>query len=114
MLFGDFRFRYALQHQCSVSLMSIDLLLLGLEISASVLVFGVLLNLKAQLSNRIVIGLATMAGIFYGLTYGESIFRAEMGLLVVYLLGCAAIQLTIAAIACRVDKTILKKLVSLV
>ncbi|MEM9216652.1 MAG: HupE/UreJ family protein [Cyanobacteria bacterium P01_F01_bin.150] len=111
MFFGDFPFWYALQYQCSVSLMSLDLLLTELVISASVLVLGVLLAPKAQLSNRIVIGLAATAGIFCGFAIGGAIFGAEIGLLISYLLGIAAIQLATLAIACWIGKTVLKKLV---
>ena len=94
-----------------IHLMSIDLPLPELVISASVLVFGMLLALKTPPKNGIVVGLSAIAGIFHGFAYGEAIFGAEMGPLVAYLLGFAAIQFGIAAAAWWVGKTALNKLV---
>ena len=93
-----------------IHLLSIDLPLPELVISASVLLFGVLLSMKTQPANPVVIGLAAIAGIFHGFAYGEAIFGAEMGPLIAYLLGFAAIQLGISAGAYWVGKTILAKL----
>ena len=93
-----------------IHLLSIDLPLPELVISASVLLFGVLLSMKTQPADPVVIGLAAIAGIFHGFAYGEAIFGAEMGPLIAYLLGFAAIQLGISAGAYWVGKTILAKL----
>ncbi|MEO0490044.1 MAG: HupE/UreJ family protein [Cyanobacteria bacterium J06659_2] len=90
-----------------IHLLSIDLPLPELVISASVLLFGVLLAMKTQPANSIVMGLAAIAGIFHGFAYGEAIFGAEMGPLVAYLLGFAAIQLGIATGTYWAAKTIL-------
>ena len=90
-----------------IHLMSIDLPLPELVISASVLLFGVLLAMKTQPANPVVMGLAAIAGIFHGFAYGEAIFGAEMGPLVAYLLGFAAIQLGIATGTYWAAKTIL-------
>ncbi|MEM1308127.1 MAG: HupE/UreJ family protein, partial [Cyanobacteria bacterium P01_H01_bin.153] len=94
-----------------IHLMSIDLPMLELVISASVLIFGILLALKTPPKNGIVVGLAAIAGIFHGFAYGEAIFGAEMGPLVAYLVGFAAIQFAIAAAAWWVGKTVLPKLI---
>lgn len=93
-----------------IHLMSIDLPLPEFVVSASVLVFGILLALKTPPKNGIVIGLAAIAGIFHGFAYGEAIFGAEMGPLIAYMLGFAVIQLMIAAAAYWVGKTVLDKL----
>lgn len=90
-------------------LMSIDLPLPELVISASVLAFGILLAMKNPPQNGLAISLATIAGIFHGFAYGESIFGAEMGPLLAYLLGFAVIQLAIAAVAYWVGKTLLSE-----
>ncbi|MEM6520276.1 MAG: HupE/UreJ family protein [Cyanobacteria bacterium P01_C01_bin.70] len=92
-------------------LMSIDLPVPEWAISASVLMFGVLLALRTPPKGGIVIGLATVAGIFHGFAYGEAIFGAEMGPLTAYLLGFAVIQLVIAAAAFWIGKTVLEGLV---
>ncbi|ASC69532.1 hypothetical protein XM38_004590 [Halomicronema hongdechloris C2206] len=82
-----------------IHLISLDLPVPELVISASVLVFGSLLAMKTLPSNGIVVTLAALAGIFHGHAYGEAIFGAEMGPLVAYLLGFAVIQLAIAVVA---------------
>lgn len=94
-----------------IHLMSIDLPLPELVISASVLLFGVLLAMKTQPAKSVVIGLAAFSGIFHGFAYGEAIFGAEMGPLVAYLLGFAAIQLGISAGAYWIGKTAFAKLI---
>lgn len=91
-----------------IHLMSLDLPAPELFISASVLVFGILLAMKSQPNNAIVIGLAAIAGVFHGYAYGEAIVGAEMGPLVAYLVGFAFIQMAIALVAywtgCTVSK----------
>ena len=65
-------------------------------ISASVLLFGVLLAMKNRPSANIVIGLGALAGLFHGYAYGEAIVGAEMSPLFAYLLGFATMQMLIA------------------
>ena len=77
-------------------LMSVDLPSLEVIISASVLVFGVILAVGQRLNLPIVVALGAIAGIFHGHAYGEAIFGAEMTPLLAYLAGFAAIQLMIA------------------
>ncbi|ESA33147.1 hydrogenase urease accessory protein [Leptolyngbya sp. Heron Island J] len=91
-------------------LMSIDLPLPELVISASVLVFGVLLALKERPNSTIITTLAAVAGLFHGFAYGEAIFGAEMGPLVAYLLGFAGIQLAIAITAYGLGGRMFKKI----
>ncbi|WP_017324422.1 HupE/UreJ family protein [Synechococcus sp. PCC 7336] len=93
-----------------IHLMSIDLPVPEVVISASVLLFGVFLALKTPPSRPIAIGLAAIAGIFHGHAYGEAIFGAEMGALVAYLLGFAFIQMAIAVAAYWIAKAVLDKL----
>ncbi|MGP1375272.1 MAG: HupE/UreJ family protein [Almyronema sp.] len=88
------------------SLMGTGIHLMGLNlpapeffISASVLVFGILLALKAQPPTGLVLSLAALAGIFHGYAYGEAIVGADMASLLAYLLGFTAIQAVIAVAA---------------
>lgn len=92
-----------------IHLLSIDLPLPELVISASVLVFGVLLALKERPQNSVVTVLALIAGLFHGFAYGEAIFGAEMGPLAAYLLGFAVIQLAIAAGAYQAGKQLFQQ-----
>ena len=92
-----------------IHLMNLDLLAPELVISASVLLFGVLLALKKQPNNAVIIGLAAIVGIFHGYAYGEAIVGAEMGPLVAYLLGFAFIQVAIAAAAYWVGQNVSTK-----
>ncbi len=94
-----------------IHLVGINLPLPELVISASVLLFGVLLAMKTRPAKSMVIGLAAFAGIFHGFAYGEAIFGAEMGPLFAYLLGFAAIQLGISAGAYWIGKTAFAKLI---
>ncbi|KAI9135487.1 HupE/UreJ family protein [Acaryochloris sp. CCMEE 5410] len=65
-------------------------------ISASVLLFGVLLALKRHPNWQIVTGLAAVAGVFHGYAYGEAIVGADMTPMVAYLTGFTVIQLGVA------------------
>jgi len=73
-------------------------------ISASVVVFGVLLAMRKQPQTLMVSVLAAIAGIFHGYAYGEAVVGAEMTPLFAYLLGFAVIQMAIAGIAFGVAK----------
>lgn len=68
-------------------------------ISASVLLFGVLLAMKQQPNTWIVAVLAALSGIFHGYAYGEAVVGADMAPIVAYLLGFAVIQAAISATA---------------
>ncbi|MDB9527329.1 HupE/UreJ family protein [Oscillatoria sp. CS-180] len=80
-----------------------------LIISASVLVFGILLAMSNRPNGLIVLGLAAIAGLFHGYAYGEAIIGAEMGPLFSYLLGFALIQMAIAFAAYGITKQIGKR-----
>ncbi len=87
-----------------IHLMELDLPALEFFISASVLVFGMLLALKQQPHTGIVVGLGALAGLFHGYAYGEAIVGAEMASTVAYLVGFAFIQALIAIVAYAVAK----------
>lgn len=75
---------------------SIELPLLEVVITASVLCLGALLAMPKQLPLVAIAAIASFAGIFHGFAYGEAIFGAEMTPLLAYLAGFALIQLGIA------------------
>ncbi len=79
-----------------IHLMSFNLPAPEFFISASVLLFGILLAMRKQPNNSVVIGLAAFAGLFHGYAYGEAIVGAKMGSMVAYLLGFTFIQMAIA------------------
>lgn len=91
-------------------LMSLDLPVPELVISASVLGMGVMLAMKDSPKWTVILGLAAIAGIFHGYAYGESIVGAEMTPLVAYLAGFTFIQLVIAWIALALGKVALQKM----
>jgi urease accessory protein len=88
----------------SVHGLALDLPAAELMISLSVILFGVLL-LARQPSLPIVVGLASVAGIFHGYGYGESIVGAGMGPFSAYLLGLAVVQIVVALAAQRLFLT---------
>lgn len=91
-----------------IHLMSLDLPAPELFISASVLLFGILLAMKNQPNKTVAIVLAAVAGLFHGYAYGEAIVGAEMTPLVAYLLGFASIQTAIALVAYWAGRSVLK------
>ena len=78
-------------------------------VAASVLLFGLLLTLQQRPNAGLTLALATLAGLFHGYAYGESIVGAEMTPLVSYLAGFAVIQLGIALLASRVARQFLQR-----
>jgi urease accessory protein len=79
-----------------VHLMRLDLPAPEFFISASVLLFGILLAMRHKPNSKIVIALAAVAGLFHGYAYGESIVGADMEPLVAYLLGFATVKMAMA------------------
>ncbi|MEL7316831.1 MAG: HupE/UreJ family protein [Cyanobacteria bacterium J06559_3] len=79
-----------------IHLMVLDLPAPEFFISASVLVFGMLLALKQQPHTGVVVGLGALAGLFHGYAYGEAIVGAEMAPTIAYLVGFAFIQALVA------------------
>lgn len=80
-------------------LLGLDLPAPEFTVSASVLLFGVLLALRQRPQTWVVGLLAAAAGLFHGYAYGEAVVGAEMGPIFAYLLGFSAIQLAIALTA---------------
>jgi urease accessory protein len=79
-----------------VHLMGVNLPAPEFFISASVLLFGVLLAMRQQPQTSLVVGLAALAGLFHGYAYGEAVIGAGMASIMAYLLGFASIQMAIA------------------
>ncbi len=79
-----------------IHLMKLNLPAPELFISASVLLFGIMIIFKNRPNLNLTLGLAAIAGIFHGYAYGESIVGAEMTPLIAYLAGFALIQGAIA------------------
>ncbi len=70
-------------------------------VATSVITLGGLLVLKRPIKLAILAGLVTLAGLFHGYAYGESIVGAEATPLGAYLVGFSLIQLTIALLFCQ-------------
>ncbi|NJO42735.1 MAG: HupE/UreJ family protein [Cyanobacteria bacterium CRU_2_1] len=102
-------FLFAALAGAGIHLLSYDLPAPEVFISASVLIFGVMLTMQGSLNLLIMIGLGAIAGLFHGYAYGEAIVGAEMTPLVAYLAGFTAIQLGVATIAFVVGRLILKQ-----
>jgi urease accessory protein len=82
-----------------IHLAKIDLPIVELIVSASILLFGILLAMKSRPSTLAIAGMAGLAGIFHGYAYGESIVGAETTPFVAYLAGFTVIQLAISLTA---------------
>jgi urease accessory protein len=92
-----------------IHLQAVDLPYPEVIISASVVLFGIMLAIKDAPQVGWLIGAAAVAGIFHGYAYGESIVGAQMTPLVSYLAGFAAIQLVVALIGFQIGKLTLQK-----
>lgn len=110
-IFIPLSFIFATLVGTGVHLLSLNLPLTEIIISASVLIFGILLALKQSPSIMLLIGLTILAGVFHGYAYGEAIIGAEMTPLVSYLSGFALIQFIIALIAYQLGQFTLNSLV---
>lgn len=82
-------------------------------IACSVILFGILLVAQKQLNLTWLIALATVAGLFHGYAYGESIIGAKMAPLFAYLLGFSIIQFAIALLALTIGNAVTKKFTNL-
>ncbi|MGJ3244800.1 MAG: HupE/UreJ family protein [Elainellaceae cyanobacterium] len=78
-------------------------------ISASVMLFGIMLTLKTSPRLPLLIGMGAIAGLFHGYAYGEAIIGAEMTPLIAYLAGFTSIQLAISLAAHTVGKAAMKR-----
>jgi urease accessory protein len=93
-------------------LMLVDLPMVEIIISASVLVSGILLARLEKPNAAIIAVLAGVAGLFHGYAYGEAIIGATAVPLTAYLLGFTFIQATIALSAYKVAMTVKKSSVA--
>lgn len=82
-------------------------------IACSVIIFGILLVAQKQLNLTWLIVLASVAGLFHGYAYGESIIGAKMPPLFAYLFGFSIIQFAIAFLALAVGNLVTKKFTNL-
>lgn len=80
----------------SVHLLDINLPVPEFFISASVLLFGVLLAMRNSLPIGVITALAAAAGLFHGYAYGEVVLGAEMSSVLAYLAGFSSIQMAVA------------------
>lgn len=93
----------------AIHLQGINLPAPELVISASVLLIGILLAQKHQVTLSLLAIISAIAGIFHGYAYGESIVGAETSALGAYLLGFCLIQLGISAIAFYLGRRVLNQ-----
>ncbi|EGJ32178.1 MULTISPECIES: HupE/UreJ family protein [Moorena] len=92
-----------------IHLLGMDLPIPEIAIATSVVLFGGLL-LSAKIPNiSVVLGLASLAGIFHGYAYGEAIVGAEISPLLAYLIGFSVIQYGIAILALYLSKSLIKQ-----
>jgi urease accessory protein len=89
-------------------LLGITLPVVELIVSASILLFGILLAIKNSPNLLVMIALSAVAGLFHGYAYGEAIFGAQTTALVAYLIGFTTIQLVISSAAFFVGQKVLK------
>lgn len=89
-------------------LLSLSLPAPELVVSASVLLFGLLLAIRPQPRFGAIVALAALAGLFHGYAYGEAIVGAEMTPVTAYLLGFSVIQMGIAGAVYSVARSLAK------
>lgn len=92
-----------------IHLLSFDLPLSEIIIASSVIAFGAMLVVSKKINWLVLAGLGTVAGLFHGYAYGESIVGAQMTPLVAYLAGFSIIQYTIAMSALLIGKVVSQK-----
>jgi len=85
-----------------VHLLEFDLPAAEIAVAISVIAGGLLLLSKKGVNLSVLAALATLAGLFHGYAYGESIVGAEMTPLLAYLVGFTAVQWGIAMLALRI------------
>ncbi|MCY7333358.1 MAG: HupE/UreJ family protein [Pseudanabaena sp. CAN_BIN31] len=89
-------------------LLGVTLPVVELIVSASILLFGILLAIKNSPNLLVMITLSAVAGLFHGYAYGEAIFGAQTTALVAYLTGFTVIQLVISSAAFFIGQKVLK------
>ncbi|MGJ3252308.1 MAG: HupE/UreJ family protein [Elainellaceae cyanobacterium] len=92
-----------------IHLLNVDMPVPEIFISASVVLFGIMLTLKNTPSLLLITGMGAIAGLFHGYAYGEAIIGAEMTPLIAYLAGFTSIQLAISLAAHTVGKAAMKR-----
>lgn len=90
----------------AIHLLAVNLPLVEIVISASVLLLGVMILAKRNQPVLAWAGLFVVAGIFHGYAYGEAIIGAEATPLVAYLAGFALTQYLIAGAAFLVARRV--------
>jgi urease accessory protein len=88
-----------LAHLAGVSIPGVDML-----VATSILGFGALLVMKNSPNLWLIVGGATIAGLFHGYAYGEAIFGAGMTPVMAYLSGFTLIQMVIAFAALTIAR----------
>lgn len=91
----------------------INMPMIEVFISASVIVFGILLAKLEKINIAIIVVLAGVAGLFHGYAYGEAIIGAAAVPLAAYLLGFTLTQLLITFSAYKAATTIQKSSIAL-
>jgi urease accessory protein len=91
-----------------IHLLGVSLPVVELVVSASILLFGILMALKSSPNVLMMLGLSVVAGLFHGYAYGEAIFGAQTTALVAYLCGFTVIQLVISGAAFFVGQKVMK------
>jgi len=91
-----------------IHLLGVSLPVVELIVSASILLFGILLAIKNSPNVLMMLALSAVAGLFHGYAYGEAIFGAQTTALVAYLCGFTVIQLVISGAAFFVGQKVLK------
>ena len=89
-------------------LLGVSLPVVELIVSASILLFGILLAIKNSPNVLVMVALSAVAGLFHGYAYGEAIFGAQTTALVAYLCGFTVIQLVISGAAFFAGQKVLK------
>ncbi len=92
-----------------IHLLSFDLPAPEVIIALSVAIVGVLLVVRKRIGLVPFIAGISVAGLFHGYAYGESIVGAGMEPLVAYLIGFAAIQTAVATGAFFAARTIISR-----
>jgi urease accessory protein len=84
---------------CALHLQGVTLPGVEIVISASVLFVGVAIMTGRAMPTILAASIFALAGLFHGYAYGEAIFGAEQTPVAAYLIGFAAVQTAIAAVA---------------
>ncbi|MBD2110876.1 HupE/UreJ family protein [Nodosilinea sp. FACHB-141] len=95
-----------------LQLMLVDMPIVEIVISASVLVSGILLAKLEKPGTAIITVLAGIAGLFHGYAYGEAIIGATAVPLAAYLAGFTLIQAIISLISFKIATEAIKSSVS--